>query len=235
MTEDQVKEMYGTDINSYLKLQAEALRLNAEIIDLEDLAIEKALKIKNKVNNIIEAGATELKVTEGMVESYAESLKKLGNVNGEQAAKIAVSNIRLAKGISTLKETFEEYESSLDSFNPLEYAEAIGAIKKSFDTTFGSNVSTDFIKKNINEIRNMLNGSEEDFQKIKFSIFGDWVNQLSELNIDGIENLSSWWESFSTQIANAPLETDLIINSEGALDSLNEALRVGATTKEEIE
>jgi hypothetical protein len=73
----------------------------------------------------------------------------------EAAAKIAVVNAKIAKGLESLHGNLEDYVEVLSTANKdsFEYAEAISEIAKSLELIFGVNVSADFISTYLEQIK----------------------------------------------------------------------------------
>jgi chorismate mutase len=126
-------------------------KLNESINKALAEAREKAIIAEAKLE------AKELGFDESAFESYADILQDTNKHlegNKGKAYKVGLQNARLSKGLVTLTESFKDNVSILAKGNreSYEYAEAIGALKDSFEEMYGYKPSTVFIEGHLEEI-----------------------------------------------------------------------------------
>lgn len=206
----------------------------------EDLAEFNVAKQRwEKFNQTIKNGAETLDKSEASLRAYADTLIDTNKAlvgNEEVAASAAVEHFRLAEGLSTTRKAIEEYSDVLNdaNANSLEYAEAIGAIKKGLDKAFGTNISIDLIKSQMGTITSMLNGNEESFKKFRELLFSDWVANTLVLTDDTKKEVINGFNELIAEIDGKSIGVEINLDNTGLITGLNEALQNGSTTVEEI-
>ena len=188
----------------------------------------------------ITAGAQALEMEESILETYtavlvsnSEALKE----NEDIAAELAVTHFTLAKGVKNLREVFQDnYDALKDTSNWLNYSEAIGNVKDALDKAFGTNASSNFIEDNLSTIEEMLNGSVEALEKIRKGLVIDLAKNLkfdsAELYNNFIKDIEKLIDEVNSKdyTVNAKIDFD----NTSILDGLNEALKTGQLTVDQI-
>ena len=177
------------------------------------------------------------------VQNYAKSLYSLNKAQGvtyEQAADLAIANARLAKGLSSLTDCWEDSKKAMESYSKdsYEYFEAMAEVQSALTDVFGVEVSAEFIEKYKEDIDTLVKGGEEAeevFQKLENAAAKDYVaslaiddryktqfNQLLD-DLTMLENNSNFTIGFEGQI------------DQSYIDSLNALLESGALTTDQIQ
>lgn len=187
----------------------------------------------------IEQGATSLEIDKNVLDAYAESLRnthdELAKVKND-SAEVAVEHFKMSKGIIELRKTLEEHIDTLKAAdkNSLEYAEALGAIKTSIDKIFGSDVSFDFVKSEMSNIQDMLDGSIEAYDKVRKALVKDWVKNL-ELDESQIKQIDTLFERLMKKADEGAATIEIKADETAAIDSINELVRKGLIAESELE
>jgi hypothetical protein len=81
---------------------------------------------------------------------------------------MAVANAKFAKGLVDLNEIITDSIDILYEWNEgsLETWEAVGKIQKALEDAFGVKVSADYIKKNLNEIKQLAFGDVSALEEL---------------------------------------------------------------------
>jgi hypothetical protein len=136
------------------------------------------------------------------------------------ASKVALSNARLSKGLVTLTDSFKDHAAVLAEGNrqSYEYAEAIGALKDSFEEMFGYKPSSVFIENHLEEIQKLANGDIEALQELRDGLAKDYVLTMEV----GTAINTEFGEGMSTDdVRNELIEM---------LESIDTSVEVGAGT-----
>ena len=223
-TAQEVIDAFNSQLSNYDPAQARS-----------NLLAKKA----QEVNATLTAGAEELEISKSALEMYAQSLVESSSAlegEEEQAAKLAVTHYRLAKGINNLQDTFKKYSKVLKegSKNSLDYYEALGAVKEQVEATFGLKVSGEFIESNLETIESLANGDDESLTKLQKALVSDYVLHL---NIDESYKiaLNNTLQDLMVQAENADINTKLTLDNTDAINAINTALRTGEATITDIE
>jgi hypothetical protein len=136
------------------------------------------------------------------------------------ASKVALSNARLSKGLVTLTESFKDNVNILAEGNrqSYEYAEAIGALKDSFEEMFGFKPSSVFIENHLEEIQRLSNGDLDALQELQDELAEDYVLTMEV------------GTAINTEIANGMSTDDVRNELIAMLDSIDTSVEVGAGT-----
>ena len=191
------------------------------------------------INITLADGAAELEQSETALRAYAETLadnSEYLNENKEAAAKMAVAHYRTAIGISELKKALNDNLKVLkdSSANSLDYAEALGSVKDSLEKAFGVKVSADFVKKNLGKIEDMANGSTEALRALRKELVIDTISNMA-LDDSYKTALQSELTELMEIAENSPIGMKLDLDNSKAIEGINEALKAGTMTVQEVE
>lgn len=191
------------------------------------------------INITLADGAAELEQSETALRAYAETLadnSEYLNENKEAAAKMAVAHYRTAIGISELKKALNDNLKVLkdSSANSLDYAEALGSVKDSLEKAFGVKVSADFVKKNLGKIEDMANGSAEALRALRKELVIDTISNMA-LDDSYKTALQSELTELMEIAENSPIGMKLELDNSKAIEGINEALKAGTMTVQEVE
>lgn len=189
--------------------------------------------------NTLEQGANGLGMDKNALDAYAQSLMKANSELAEnklQAAQVAVEHYKLGKGLNEVRKALEENIDTLKAANKnsLEYAEALGAIKTAIDKAFGSDVSFEFIEKEMGNIQNMLDGSVEAYDKVRRALVKDWVQNL-ELDETQIKQIDTLFDRLMKKADEGAATIKINADETAAIDSINELVKKGLIAESELE
>ena len=189
-------------------------------------------------NSLIAQAASELDLDEKTLQNYAKTLQAVNseqNLTYEQAAKLAIANARLSKGMSKLREDFDDYYKILKtgdkkSYEVIEAATEMAAI---LSDVFGVELSSDFAldPENLEKIKKALKGDVQALQELELAAAKDYVLHLA---ID--QDYKDQLVDVLTYLDNLP---DAEIGMKAALDpsyidQLNEMLDNGVITADQL-
>ena len=221
---EQLKADLEEAMQSY---DAEAARINRM---KEDMA---------KANQTLASGAAELEMSETVLRAYAEELWNSSDAlaeNKKLAAELAVNHFRVAKGIKNLKDVFKDNVNVLkdSSASTLDYYEALGAVKDQLEKTFGTKVSADFVKKNLQLIEGVANEDVEALKELRSALVEDFIINLT-IDDSYKTALQQEMQELMAQAENSDLGVELNFDNTQAIAGLNQALEAGEITIAEIE
>ena len=207
-------------------------------------ALEEARKKAEEAAILQEA--EKLEVDEGTFDTYTEGLADLNkelDENENLTKQIALNNLKISKGLTTLTKSWDDNFEIIKRGNKasLEYAEAIGEVKTAFEEMFGVKPSTEYIEQYSNEINEMANGNLDSLQKLQDALAEDYI-----MNMDFSTAINENW---SGTIADAQaqlrgllddIDTSVEIGKESTLssdflDSVQDMLDAGVIAEEQLE
>ena len=207
-------------------------------------ALEEARKKAEEAAILQEA--EKLEVDEGTFDTYTEGLADLNkelDENENLTKQIALNNLKISKGLTTLTKSWDDNFEIIKRGNKasLEYAEAIGEVKTAFEEMFGVKPSTEYIEQYSNEINEMANGNLDSLQKLQDALAEDYI-----MNMDFSTAINEDW---SGTIADAQaqlrgllndIDTSVEIGKESTLssdflDSVQDMLDAGVIAEEQLE
>ena len=238
-TVNALSERLKTEGGQLTRDYVESLRAAIADYSVEDYENEQQRKKALKIKEIFAAGAKELEVSEETLESYGNTLIKLYpklKDHEEQVARMAVAHMRLAKGLNEIQEVYEKYSDILTEANEnsLEYHEAIGELTQALENTFGVEINTSFVKKNLKDIVNMAEGSAKALAKVQKALNEELIIHWyleDNLEVELINELNR----LSDLALNSPIGTELQLDNSKAIEAINTALETGRATIEDIE
>ena len=164
---------------------------------------------------------TKLDVDEAVFETYTEGLAEINTgleKNSVLTKQIALNNLKISKGLETLTKSWDDNFEIMSRANKasLEYAEAVGEIKKALEEMFGVQPSTEYIEEYKNELNEMVNGNLESLETLQDALAEDYI-----LNMDFKQAINNDWTG---TIANAQEQL------RGLLDDIDTSIEVGKET-----
>lgn len=150
-----------------------------------DEAKEKLEEIRKQAQEqAILSEAQALDYDEATFETYTDLLVDTNEhlkENSITSKQIALNNLKLNKGLTTLADSWEDINEVL-SYNKrgtIEYAEAIGQIKGAMEEAFGFVPSTDFIEGHLEEIQKLAEGDIDSLQDLQDELAEDYVANMT--------------------------------------------------------
>ena len=207
-------------------------------------ALDKARKKAEEAAILQEA--EKLEVDKGTFDTYTEGLADLNkelDENENLTKQIALNNLKISKGLTTLTKSWDDNFEIIKRGNKasLEYAEAIGEVKKAFEEMFGVKPSTEYIEQYSNEINEMANGNLDSLQKLQDALAEDYIINM-EFSTAINENWSGTIADAQAQLRGLldDIDTSVEIGKESTLssdflDSVQGMLDAGVIAEEQLE
>ena len=203
------------------------------VIQVDDeqslLSLDEFLtKAKEKINKYhvtasIEEELKDLNIDTDVFEEYVDTLQDMNKgadkVNAtldeyqDQAEAVALSIVKMNKAIETLNKNFEENRKIIEDGNEAdyEYVKALAEVKQATEDILGIEVSNNFVKENLEQIQQLVDGDVDALDRLRIAAAQDIVANLS-VNLDekgvadALATIQSYIDNFSNQ--------DLIIGSK---------------------
>ena len=206
-------------------------------------SIEKAKDAGISLTEQQKEEAKELDYSEGALKAYAEEIQNSTEAlkdNDEAAVDIALTNVRMNKGIETLQKNWENWEKVLKEGNKNsgEYYEALSQLKKATEDMFGVDVSNQFLTnaKNMQKLKELSEGNVKAFDELHDAAMQDYVAHLGivgpdQETIDGVRNeLTGMIDDIQSR-GTIEIGTEL---DDSYVDKLNEMLAKGQVTEQQM-
>lgn len=150
-----------------------------------DDAKEKLEEIRKQAQEqAILSEAQALDYDEATFETYTDLLVDTNEhlkENSITSKQIALNNLKLNKGLTTLADSWEDINEvlSYDKRGTIEYAEAIGQIKGAMEEAFGFIPSTEFVEGHLEEIQKLAEGDVSSLQDLQDKLAEDYVANMT--------------------------------------------------------
>ena len=233
----ETQGIIGEKAEAYIKdMENAAAKYDAQVA--ETLRLQADLQ---KGNALIATEAEKYDLDTETLERYAETLKETGNISYETAAKIAIANAKMSKGVKGLQDKLNDVLDTLKNYdkNTYEFAEAAAEIAESLELMFGAKVSNSLIDewaKNGTLEKLAAGGQEavETFEDLRLAVSKDYVASLS---ID--EGYKTQFVDLLTQLNdladNADVGTTFDLDGHPAIETMNTLLAEGKLTEEQLQ
>ena len=237
---NKLNEYAGTleDLEMSTEEYVDSIIEQIEGLTKEEVIANRLQREELAYKNTLEQGANGLGMDKNALDAYAQSLMKANGElakNKSQAAQVAVEHYKLGKGLNEVRKALEKNIDTLKAANKnsLEYAEALGAIKTAIDKAFGSDVSFEFIEKEMGNIQDMLNGSVKAYNKVRKALVKDWIKNL-ELDESQIKQIDTLFDRLMKKANEGATEIEIGVNDQPAIDSINNLVQKGLIAEEEL-
>ena len=226
---------YDNCVGEIEEYQAALISGNIEQINAAEGALELAIAIGEAAEKFgLDAEETE---------NYAKRLAKNLGIDEKAAAKLAVANQRLDRGLLSLNENLEDYQKALkeNSKNSAAWSKAMDAIKTDladiFNLADGNMLSDEFAEATINseDFKKALDGDVEALQRLQTLAADDIIASI-KANIEGEENIQAFqnqWDYLKANMAEAIKAGN--VDQTDLINSFNDMIAKGNMTKEQIE
>ena len=212
--------------------------LQASIDDyLENGGEEKYMqKLAQRVDAKLETTAKSLEVDKDTLETYTEFVIKNNNAledNKELAIEVAAANISYAKGTENLQKALEENLDILKEWDTesFETAEAVSAVQKALEEMFGVRVDADFVHEHLNDIKKAAEGDIEAIEELSLLAAKDYTESLI-FDDTQLQSVNALLDELANKDLSIGMDTE--IDTTQGVDALNELLRTGAITEEQM-
>ena len=255
-----VTENTSADSNEYKKLTAakewfdklsdedKTLAYNIDFTtNDEDWAIQLELIRKKAQELQLVQEAEKLGIDENAFKTYADILADVNpglEKNSTLTKQIALNNIKLNKGLSSLADGWKDISEVLaeGKRGSIEYAQAIGKIQNALEEAFEYAPDSDFIEANLETIQKIAQGDMSALQELQDKLAENYVYNL-EFKSSLDENIAFTADYIQNtllgvldELSNTPIELGSEAEiSQQYLDTLQEMLYNGQLTEEELQ
>jgi hypothetical protein len=148
------------------------------------------MRIKTEADSILSGGAQELEMSKASLEAYSKELMKNNEAlysNAKLAAQAAVEHFRFSKALDNLEGIVKDNIAIIKKADKgsLDYYDSLGQVQEALIETFGMEVGSEFVEKNIDKIKSAAEGSAEAIEELGILISKEYVGNL-EIASDNI-------------------------------------------------
>ena len=218
---------------------------NASLRSLDDFfnkAKEKAAEYhaSEEMKETLKDLGVDAEVFEEYVDTLQDLNKEIDSATlddyEDQAEKVALSIVKLNKGLETLSKNFETNRKKIEEGNEAdyEYVKSLAEVKQSTEDILGIEVSNDFVKDHLEDLQKLVDGDVEALDTLRLEAAKDIVTNL-KVDLDDAE-IAENFKTIQDYINNFNNQ-DLIIGSKlddtDFIDALNNMLKQGQITANE--
>lgn len=196
---------------------------------------ESALaKTNQEVTNSIERAKQEFGENSEEVKNLQKGYEDIDDISDDLATDL----IRTQKGVDKLSESFEENYDILSRGDKtsLEYAEALAETKDALADVLNvssEDISNDFITDHLEDIQSLVNGDVEALDRLRIAAGQEYVLELNQTGDLSDESLN-YLQQKITEIGGMQIEVGASIDDQDFVDSLNNMMRNGELTKDQV-
>lgn len=194
-----------------------------------------------KGNALIAQESEKFDLDAETLERYAKSLQKTGKISYEAAAKMAVANAKMSKGVEGLRDKLDDVIGTLKNYDTTsyEFAEAAAEISESLSLMFGADVSNELIKEwaDNGSLQKLAAGGKEavdTFERLRLEVGKKFILSL---NIDeGYKiQFQRLLDDLNKMAQEKGVGATFDLDNHDAIKSLNEMLEAGTITVEQVQ
>ena len=216
----------------------EAFKSKLLEVDLEEAARQAEITQKELWQSSVDSLTSELEVDANAVEGYAETLQDLYPElvnNTEATMDMARANIKFSKGFDSLVSALDDNEDALKDLTSTSWLtqEALAEVGNAYEEMTGVNVSNDFIKEHLEEIKKLADGDISVIEELGEAAAHDYVAHLSIAEED-IKAFDAVLDDLSMKGASLEIGASVNIDDSDYLATLNEMLANGELTAEQV-
>lgn len=211
---------------------------NSVAYDQEEAARQAEIKKKENWQGAVDNIAASLEVDSNAVEGYAETLQDLypqleGNTDATMA--MAEANIKFSKGFDSLVSAIDDNEEALKDLNSTSWLtqEALAEVGNAYEEMTGVNVSNDFIKEHLNEIKKLADGDISVLEELGEAAARDFVAHL-EIPDEDINAFQNVLDNLKAKGEGVEIGIPVDIDNTRYLATLNQMLADGELTAEQV-
>lgn len=202
-----------------------------------DAAIS-ALELAEQIGELSERYDLNAETTE----NYAKRLSKSLGVDEKAAAKLAVANQRLDRGLDNLNDNLEDYSDSLktNAKNSAAWSKTMDSVKTDLadllDVADGSMLSDEFAEATLDseDLKKALNGDVEAIDRLKAAAADDIIASI-KANIEGANDIAQFQKDWDYLKANMEESLNPTVNQSDLITAFNDMIEKGNMTKDQIE
>lgn len=208
-----------------------------DLFNQEEAARQAEITAKQNWQGAVDNLASELEVDSNAVEGYAETLQDLyPQLEGNTDATMAMTeaNIKFSKGFDSLVSAIDDNEDALKDLNSTSWLtqEALAEVGNAYEEMTGVNVSNDFIKEHLSEIKKLADGDISVLEELGEAAARDFVAHL-EIPEKDINAFQSVLDDLTQEDLTIGGHIDL--DDASYLSTLNDMLRAGTITMEQVQ
>lgn len=199
---------------------------------------EKMAAIKQQeFDSAIASAAQSLGVSSEALEGYTKALQSANpelKDNSEAAIAAAKANINFSKGVAKLDEALKDNYDILHDWNEESFTtyEAAGKVQAAIKEMFGVDVSTNFVRDNLQELQELAEGNTKHLDELREAAAKDFV-----VNLGLEEGATNALDSALDALINQDREGIKIgaeVDLGSSVDQLNQFLKDGTLTAEQV-
>ena len=209
-----------------------------DLFDPAEAARQAEITAKQNWQGAVDSLASELEVDSNAVEGYAETLQDLypqleGNTEATMA--MAEANIKFSKGFDSLVSAIDDNEDALKDLNSTSWLtqEALAEVGNAYEEMTGVNVSNDFIKEHLSEIKKLADGDISVLEELGEAAARDFVVHL-EIPDEDIANFNNVLDQLKAEGAGLDIGATVSLDDTQYIDSLNEMIKAGDLTADQV-
>ena len=202
-------------------------------------AAKSALQLSVAIGEMSKKFNLDAKTTE----NYAKRLAKSMNLDEDAAAKLAVANQRLDRGLTNLNENFDDYSKALkeNSKNSAAWSETMDALKTDLADILNvgdaSMLTDSFAEATLasKDLKLALDGDIEAIKRLQTAAADDIMINIVANESEDPEDLVSRWQQLKADFEAIGDIDAPGVDQTNLLNSFNEMIRAGNMTKDKIE
>lgn len=209
-----------------------------DLFNQEEAARQAEITAKQNWQGAVDNLASELEVDSNAVEGYAETLQDLypqleGNTEATMA--MAEANIKFSKGFDSLVSAIDDNEEALKDLNSTSWLtqEALAEVGNAYEEMTGVNVSNDFIKEHLSEIKKLADGDISVLEELGEAAAKDFVAHL-EIPDEDIANFNNVLDQLKAEGTGLDIGATVSLDDTQYIDSLNEMIKAGDLTADQV-
>lgn len=209
--------------------------------------IEKAAQnTADKIKKIYKDGAKELETSEEELKSIGNKIKEINQgLSDTEVAKLAVDTKKYAKSLEGVGNVLKSNTDLLkdwkdgkkDILKDDGVSEAVGALRKEINDSFGVDLSEDQLKKSYDIIEKAINGDIKALQKFQEMIAVEKFNSLDfkvDISEKTKEDISNKLGNFIDEYNEKEIGFSIDANTDPFLQSMNDLIEAAGMTEGEV-
>lgn len=202
-------------------------------------AAESALELAIEIGELASKFDLDAQETENYAKRLADSL----GIDEKAAAKLAVANQRVDRGLTNLNENLKDYSKSLkdNDKNSAKWSKTMDSVKKDLadvlNVADGTMLSDSFVEATLasEDLTKALDGDVEAIQRLQALAADDIMINVVANQSDDPEGIVSRWQKLKEDFAAFGDIDAPGVDQSGLLASFNEMIAAGNMTKDQIE
>lgn len=203
--------------------------------------------VNNMDNNGISLNQTTKKTieqydkNEAGVKGYIKYLQKENKAladNEELAEAVAVRQIELGEALKECVGKWDDWQDALEECDKgtADYYSTLGEMAEAFSDVFGVDLETDFIEDNMKDLEALINGDVDAFQRLQEAAAHHYVANMTIYSNDQeeIDRIKNELNSFIDEYSGMEVGTVITMDDTNLINTLNNALKAGKITEEQM-